>query len=365
MSTDQYMVHIQSDSEQSLSRFSNFHAHKKFTIELLPTYSAVITVRDNLRWRKQILKKWLEFYDDNIQQFRTRFRRSDDNFLKMTEREYFIRVWGKHSWDSLSTILNEYEIEFDTFKSLIENVTSVDSLVNNDNIFQVCWKLYIMLHDQYDDIHIWDKQEYIMCMNRCNMLVTINRYGRPWTDTWQGDQDMEVFKQNLQMIEERLAADKSLAHEKLCVFIPDAILNDIYTCTDSNFNVDMKKRYIKQELNDIHKTKDDIQKIKLSTKRANYICRTLEEKGYKFFCEFEHYSDTEFKRNSDTISYYKNPNPYNFWPVFVKDQRMLTSFSSCSESEFKEKIKAINNDQRLGIETKRKLLRDLMMTRRN
>jgi hypothetical protein len=335
MSTDQYMVHIQdlnqSDSEQSLSRFSNFRAHKKFTIKLLPTYSAVITVRDNLRWRKQILKTWLECYDDNMEYFRTRFRRSNDNFLKMTERECFIRAWGEDSWDSLSTILNEYEIEFVTFKSLIEYVTSVDSLVNNDDIFEVCWKLYIMSHDQYDDIDIWDKQEYKMCMNRCNMLVTINRYGRPWTDTWQGDQYMEVFKQNLQMIEERLAPDKSLAREKLCVFIPDAILNDIYTRTGSNFNVDMKKRYIKQELNDIHKTsrtyKDDIQKIKLSTKRANYICRTLEEKGYKFFCEFEHYSNAEFKRNSGTISYYENPNPYNFWPVFVKDQRMLTSFS--------------------------------------
>ena len=167
----------------------------------------------------------------------------------------FIRAWGEDSWDSLSTILNEYEIEFVTFKSLIEYVTSVDSLVNNDDIFEVCWKLYIMSHDQYDDIDIWDKQEYIMCKNRCNMLVTINRYGRPWTDTWQGDQYMEVFKQNLQMIEERLAPDKSLAREKLCVFIPDAILNDIYTRTGSNFNADMKKRYIKQELNAIHKTR--------------------------------------------------------------------------------------------------------------
>jgi hypothetical protein len=84
----------------------------------------------------------------------------------------------------------------------------------------------------------------------------------------------------------------------------------------------------------------------------------------KFFCEFEHYSNAEFKRNSGTISYYENPNPYNFWPVFVKDQRMLTSFSSCSESEFIEKIKTINNDPRLGIQTRGKLVRDLMMTRR-
>ena len=101
MSIDQYMVHIQdlnqSDSEQSLSRSSNFRAYKKFTIQLMPTYSAVITVRDNLRWRKQILKTWLECYDYNMEDFRTRFRRRNDNYLKMTERECFIKVGEKHN----------------------------------------------------------------------------------------------------------------------------------------------------------------------------------------------------------------------------------------------------------------------------
>ena len=272
-------------------------------------YYAVITVRDNKKWRKYILDQLLQSWKDNLEEARCMNERTqgggrgggrggsteeptEEPTEESTEKsimQQYLTPDEKESWDSQKENWNKLNVFFENFEDLINEVEK--DLLKDFKYIDMCWEYYLLMYQACEITSL--RSEMDMCKNNCNVHVKIHfeKSGEEMQDVLKlrsidGPDCLTFLQHFLPQITGKL--QQIYPEENIFTFVPLAVISRYHQSKneiESNGNVILQKCFIDQ---------------------ADKIWLELTKQKYEFFMDFIH-----------SCTYESIPDLENTCPVFV------------------------------------------------
>jgi hypothetical protein len=286
-----------------------FPPNEQFEVKLENNdHYAVITVRDNKKWRKCILDQLLESWIVNLQEVRFRIgwtqgggrgrgrgrgggrgggrgrgqtggrgggqaSSTEEPTEEPTEKsilhQYF-KDGEQKSWASQKTKWEKFNVFFEKFEDLIKKVER--DLLEDFKYIDMCWDYYLLTENcQSTSL----RSEMDMCKNNCNVHVKIHfkKSGEEMRDLLQvnssdGSSCLTILKQTLPTITTKI--QQIYPEEDIFVFIPLTVMSTFH--------------HSKNTIDSYYDTTDHQDVID----QADEIWLELERQRYEFFMDFIH-----------------------------------------------------------------------------
>ena len=283
-----------------------FPPEKQFEVKLENNdHYAVITVRDNKKWRIYILDQLLQLWTDNLESAHfvnereqgggrgrgQRGGRGRGGRGRPTEErilQQFLRDSDKDLWDSQKAKWTQYNVTVGKFEDLIKKVKK--DLLGDFKYIDMCWDYFLLTYQQGEIISLRDEMD--MCKNNCNVHVKIHfkNSGKEMRDlltlsSSDGSSCLTILKQTLPTITTKI--QEIYPEEGIFVFIPLAVMSTFHDSKNAPKSYDTTYH---QDVID----------------QADQIWLELKTQYYEFFMDFIH------SRTDESIQHVANT-----CPVFV------------------------------------------------